>query len=99
MTELPFFDPLLDPPSLPQVDRLPVRRATAEMIDLDKVTEHINRAIELQRLEEDVPREPLPYLLHHECLAAIGDSYCPSLAGLLCFGRNPQELLRWAVVD
>ena len=98
MTELPFFDPLLDPPSLPQVDRLPVRGATAEMIDLDKVAAHIRRAAELQRLE-GMPHEPHAYLRHTECMVQVGDVLYPTLAGLLCFGRAPQELLRWAVVD
>ncbi len=99
MTDLPFFDPLLEPPRLPRVDRLPVRNATPDMIDLDKVAAHVARAVELQRYGADEPREPLEYLVHKECMAVIGDNYCPTLAGLLCFGRNPQELLRWAVVD
>ncbi|MBA3946158.1 MAG: hypothetical protein H0X37_16540 [Herpetosiphonaceae bacterium] len=99
MAELPFFDPLLDPPSLPQVDRLPVRGASTEMIDLDKVAAHIKRATELQRLSEQTPREPLPYLLHSACMVGSDDTLYPTLAGLLCFGHDPQALLRWAVVD
>lgn len=99
MTELPFFDPLLEPPSLPRVDRLPIRNATVEMIDLDKVRAHIDRAVELQRLDEATPREPVPYLLHNECLVSRDTTVWPTLAGLLCFGHEPQALLRWAVVD
>src|SRR3712207_1527553 len=99
MAEMPFFDPLLGPPSVPQVDRLPVRNATVDMVDLDKVAAHIERAVELRRLAETVPRDPLSYLVHSECMVALGDTYYPTLAGLLCFGRDPQALLRWAVVD
>ncbi len=99
MPELPFFDPLLDPPALPQIDRLPVRGATAEMIDLDKVAAHVKRADELQRLADEIPRAPVPYLLHTECLMPIDDTLYPTLAGLLCFGRDPQAILRWAVID
>jgi len=99
MAELPFFDPLIDPPSLPQVDRLPVRGAAADMIDLDKVATHIKRAVDLRRLEEGVPVEPVPYLLTKECMVMVGNILYPTLAGLLCFGRDPQEMLRWAVVD
>jgi ATP-dependent DNA helicase RecG len=99
MSEMPFFDPLLEPPPLPQVDRLPVRNATEDMIDLDKVAAHIKRAVELQRIDPDAPREPLPYLVHQECMAVVDDTTYPTLAGLLCFGRDPQALLRWAVVD
>ena len=55
MTELPFFDPLVEPPSLPRVDRLPVRHATLDMVDLDSVLGHIDRAIALKRLDKSHP--------------------------------------------
>ena len=99
MAEIPFFDPLLEPPCRHRVDRLPVRNATFDMIDLEKVAAHIDRAVELQRLDETTPREPLRYLVHNECTVVLGDTYCPTLAGLLCFGQDPQAILRWAVVD
>ena len=51
MTELPFFDPLVEPPSLPRVDRLPVRGSTLAMLDLEKVAAHIDHAITLKRLD------------------------------------------------
>ncbi len=97
MSESLYFDPLNQPRPVGPVERLPVMGARADMIDMDKVQAHVGRAVELKRY--DGVTDPLAYLLHRECMVRVNDVLVPTLAGLLCFGRNPQELIRWAVVD
>jgi predicted HTH transcriptional regulator len=90
-------NPFLDPPQLRSTDSLPVRTATAELLDLDKIALHIRQAVERGRYHG--PTEVKEYLLHKQCLVAIGSEYYASLAGIMCFGRNPQEIFPRAVVD
>ena len=79
------------------MDSLPVRMSSPEMIDLDEVAKHIIEASGSGRY--DGPTEPMAYLLDKKCLVQVGEDVYPTLAGLLCFGRNPQELFPNAVVD
>ncbi len=87
----------LDPPHLRSSDSLPVRTATPDLLDFDKVRAHITQAIERGRYRgtENVQ----DYLLEHRCLAAVGTEVYATLAGILCFGRQPQLLFPRAVVD
>lgn len=90
----PFF---FDPPHLRSTDGLPVRTATPAHLDYDRVRAHIAQVLERGRYQGTV--EPEDYLLQHRCLVAVGADLYPTLAGLLCFGRNPQAILPNAVVD
>lgn len=92
-----FFDPLYTPPPVPQVDRLPVQGATREMLDRQKVQSHIQQAVDAGRY--DGPTDPIAYLRHTACLIDIEGTLIPSVAGLLCFGHQPQEILPWTYVD
>lgn len=83
--------------TLHSVDSLPLRPAAADLIDMDKVAEHIDGAVRRGRYRG--PTEPRDYLLHEKCLIQDGDMTIPSLAGVLCFGHHPQETLPRAVVD
>lgn len=87
----------LEPPNLTGTDALPVRTATPDMIDLDKVRAHIAQAIERGRYRGTTT--PHDYLLEHKCLVAVESNLYATLAGVLCFGRNPQALFPRAVVD
>jgi ATP-dependent DNA helicase RecG len=89
--------PFLDPPQMRGADSLPVRMTTRDMIDLDRVAAHIDRAVKSGRYKG--PTDPVDYLLHKYCVVAVGDDVYPTLAGILCFGREPQTVFPNAVVD
>jgi len=89
--------PFLDPVTVRSTDSLPVRTTTPDLIDLDRVVAHINDAV--QRGRYHGPTEPVEYLLGNQCLVRVGAELYATLAGLLCFGRNPQALFPQAAVD
>lgn len=88
---------ILEPPVLRSFDSLPVRTATPDMIDMDKVVAHIARLVKERQYRG--PTEPMEYLLRRRCLATVGAETLATLAGLICFGHNPQQLFPRAVVD
>jgi predicted HTH transcriptional regulator len=93
MSDVPF----LDPPSMHSVDRLPVRATTPELIDLEKVAAHIDQARRRNRYRG--PDDPHAYLLAKGGLVAVGADLYATLAGVLCFGRDPQQIFPRSVVD
>jgi ATP-dependent DNA helicase RecG len=92
MSDYPFLDP-----QLRSSDSLPVRAAPADTIDLDKVASHIDKAIKNGRYQGSP--DPMEYLLHKQCVAKVEGAAYATIAGLLCFGRNPQATFPNAVVD
>jgi predicted HTH transcriptional regulator len=64
---------------------------------MDRVRDHIARAVNSGRYTG--PREPMEYLRHKECVIEIGSELYATLAGLLCFAHDPQQLFPLAVVD
>lgn len=97
MSNQPDQVPFLDPPALRSTDSLPVRTTTADLLDLARVAAHIQRAIERGRYSG--PTDPTTYLLQKQCLVAVGTERYATLAGLLCFGHDPQAVFPRAVVD
>lgn len=89
--------PFLEPPIKRTTDSLPVTDTSAAMIDMNRVAEHIAGASDRGRYTG--PSDPLAYLQQRQCLVPVGDVLYASLAGLLCFGRDPQALFPNAVVD
>lgn len=89
--------PFLDPPHLRTADSLPIRLASVDHLDLDRVTTHLTEATRRGRYQGT--QDPIAYLQQKYCLVAVGDALYPTLAGLLCFGRDPQALFPNAVVD
>ncbi|GAC1560164.1 MAG: hypothetical protein NVS2B7_34610 [Herpetosiphon sp.] len=89
--------PFLDAPQLRSADKLPVRSAPVGILDLDRVATHIEKATRARRY--DGPTEPRDYLLHKQCAVLVDGEPYATLAGILCFGRNPQTLFPNAVVD
>lgn len=90
---------LLEPPALRSFDSIPVRTTTPAMLDLDKVRAHIATITKREKYQYHGPTDPWTYLLERRCLVQVGEDTLATLAGLLCFGRNPQELFPRAVVD
>ena len=93
MTEPTF----IDPPASRSVDSLPVRSTTPNLLDYDRVAQHIAHASESGRYSG--PTDPQAYLLHKQCLVDVGSEVYATMAGLLCFGQAPQALFPRAVVD
>jgi predicted HTH transcriptional regulator len=93
MTEYPF----LDPPHMRSADSWPVRMTTLDMIDMQRVAAHVADAVKRGRYLG--PTEPLEYLLGKRCVVDVEGEMYPTLAGILCFGHNPQQLFPNAVVD
>lgn len=89
--------PGLDESHLRSVDSLPIRGTSLDDIDLDQVAAHIAQASEGDRYKGT--REPLAYLQHQQCVVTLGDTMHATPAGILCFGRNPQNIFPHAVVD
>ena len=87
----------LDPPTIRSTDSLPVRTTTPDLLDFDKVAVHIERAVERGRYHG--PTDTQAYLLHKQCLVAVGAELYVTLAGMLCFGREPQTVFPRANVD
>ena len=87
----------IDRTSFRAIDSLPVRDTTLDMIDLAKVEVHIARAIERGRYNGST--NPVEYLKQKGCIAEEGERLLATPAGLLCFGRRPQEVFPRAVVD
>src|SRR4051794_31718941 len=87
----------IDLSSLHSIDSLPLRPATADLLDLEQVAAHIDGAVRRGRYQGST--DPREYLLHEKCLVLDGETATPSLAGVLCFGRHPQQTLPRAVVD
>ncbi|MDQ5851792.1 MAG: hypothetical protein M3380_06895 [Chloroflexota bacterium] len=86
-----------EPPTHPTTDGMPVRGAPATLLDLDKVAAHVERAIQRRRYQ-GTP-DPLDYLVQKHCLVELEGEQYTTVAGILCFGRNPQAFFPRAVVD
>src|SRR6266511_515922 len=78
----------IDPPSLRSMDSSPIRGTSLELLDMDKVTTHIDRAVERGRYTG--PATAKEYLLRKQCIVEVEDATYVTLAGLMCFGRDPQ---------
>src|SRR5689334_11591410 len=94
-TELMTEPPFLDLPPAQSVDSLPVRSATPDLLDFDRVAAHIAQAIDRGRYNG--PTDPFAYLVQKRCLIAVGAEHYATLAGILCFGRAPQATFPTAV--
>jgi ATP-dependent DNA helicase RecG len=68
-----------------------------EDLEQTKVAAHIERAQQQGRYAGTT--DPLEYLTLHDCVTTHAGQTHATPAGLLSFGRNPQAILRHAVVD
>jgi predicted HTH transcriptional regulator len=87
----------LDDSQLRSIDGLPIRNTSLDDLDLDRVATHIQQARTTGRYSG--PQEPLTYLQRHQCVALLGQALHATPAGILCFGRHPQDYFPHAVVD
>jgi predicted HTH transcriptional regulator len=92
MSDYLFLDP-----QLRSSDSLPVRAAPVEVLDLDAVAAHVDKAIKSGRsIGSD---DPMEYLLRKQCAVSVEGITYATIAGLMCFGRSPQTIFPNAVVD
>lgn len=82
---------LLSNRSQPNFDREPVAGATIAHLDDDLVTTYLAHVQRRSPIFHSVEREPLLVQLGVLTTAADDDVLRPTLAGLLCLGRYPQE--------
>ena len=78
-------------------DTRPIQEATIADLDLDLVTRHVQAARERGRYEGSP--DPLDYLRHRFCLIDVDGQEHATLAGMICFGKQPQAFFPHAVVD
>jgi ATP-dependent DNA helicase RecG len=76
---------------------MPVRGTSPNYLDYDKVANHIAEAVKNGQYRG--PTDPHTYLLQGRMLVPFDGETFATMAGILCFGRNPQELFPRAVVD
>jgi predicted HTH transcriptional regulator len=87
----------LDESQLRSIDGLPIRNTSLDDLDLDRVATHIQQARTTGRYSG--PQEPITYLQRYQCVALLGQALHATPAGILCFGRHPQDYFPHAVVD
>lgn len=87
----------IDPNILRGDDSTPLRGVTVAALDLDKVAEHLAQARARERYQG--PMEPLAYLKQRHFTVEHDGEMLATTAGVLCFGRTPQEVFPRAVVD
>ena len=78
-------------------DTRPIIGVAPDQIDLERVAKHIADAVERGRYQG--PTDPEEYLRAKHCLAENNGELCATVAGVMCFGRNPQTVFPRAVVD
>jgi ATP-dependent DNA helicase RecG len=100
-----MFEPIAfsDAPS-PFFDRQPLPQVSLDALNFDAVAAHIKEM--LQRHHDRTVMElyggsedPQEYLLKRGCIVMTDRGARPTVAGILCFGNNPQEILPQAVID
>jgi ATP-dependent DNA helicase RecG len=79
------------------IDTLPLRDAPVDLIDMDRVADHVTRAAERGRYTG--PTSPLEYLLARHYVVEDEGLIFATPAAILCFGRNPQRVFPRAVID
>ncbi len=79
------------------VDSLPLRGITPHVLDHERVAHHIAQAVARGRYSGTT--DPEAYLRQKQCLVSVGDEEYPTLAGVLCFGHDPQAIVPTSTVD
>lgn len=87
----------LDLNQLRTVDSLPVRGVSPTVLDERLTREHLDRATQRGRYSGTTDIEEFWRVTR--CLARDGNTWTPTLAGIICFGSNPQEFFPSAVVS
>ncbi len=82
----------------PRFDETPVDGTTLDDLDLHEAEQHLQQALRVNRYPGEA-RTPLDMLVEQHAVVQQGDTYVPTVAGLLVFGRYPQRHLPHATVS
>jgi len=91
------MEEIIDLNQLRSVDGLPVRGISMSVLSERLTREHIERAIRRGRYHGTSDIEE--FWRNSRCVVPDGTAWTPTLAGIMCFGVNPQELFPSAVVS
>ena len=72
-----------------RIDGFAVPHAALDALDMSKVQEHIERAIDAGRLDQ-APHKPLDFLSRYRCVIDHHGAPVPTMAGILMFAHDPQ---------
>jgi ATP-dependent DNA helicase RecG len=79
-------------------ERQPLPGAGLDDLNLNLVRDHIDTAI--RRRAYSGPSDPVDYLVEHGCLVRVPDGTLqPTLAGIVCFGREPHHRVSVCGID
>jgi ATP-dependent DNA helicase RecG len=87
----------LVPPADQLLDGYPIQRTSVDDIDLERVSTHVASAVSRGKLPKLL--SAVDYLLQRKGVVQIGDRIYATMAGILCFGKAPQQFFPNAVVD
>ena len=87
----------IDLQKLRSIDSLPIRGVGPEHLDPEKTAEHITRAVERRRYRGPAGVEA--FWKNTGCLAEDDNDLCTTIAGIMCFGRNPQSVFPNAIIS
>lgn len=90
-------DDIINIQSFRSIDSLPITETGPELLDENRVSAHIARAMERRRFTGDT--DPRQYLISRRCLVDVGGDLLVTPAGLLCFGHSPQTVFPHAAVN
>src|SRR5436309_3460220 len=86
----------IDQNALTRFDGRPIGGATIDLLNMDAVADHLARTAERPRFQG--PKDPMAYLRERRCVIEDNGQLLVTPAGVLCFGKNPQQLFPSAVV-
>jgi ATP-dependent DNA helicase RecG len=72
-----------------RIDGFPVSHAALDALDMARVQEHIERAVEAGRCD-NAPRKPLEFLRRYRCVVEHHGAPTPTMSGILMFALQPQ---------
>lgn len=82
----------------PRFDETPVEGTTLDDLELQEAETHLDQALRANRYPGEA-RTPLDMLIEQHAVVPHGDTYIPTVAGMLIFGRYPQRHLPHATVS
>lgn len=87
----------IDLTHLRSVDNIPIRGVGIDQLDPSKTAVHIRRTVDRRRW--DGTTDVIEFWHATGCVATAQDELCATIAGIMCFGHEPQRIFPNAVVS
>lgn len=87
----------IDLTQLRSIDNIPIRGITVDQLDVAKTAAHIRRAVERRRWSGTTDVQDFWRVTG--CVATDNNELCATIAGVMCFGHDPQSIFPNAVVS